>query len=85
MTRYGLQGDENVDAVLRELMNTARSIWPEQTAEAEAWIAARAASYGIDYAKYKAGQAYQAASEWVSNPLILLGLGLLGGYLIFKR
>jgi hypothetical protein len=81
---YGL-GDEQIDSIIRSVVESARSLFPQQTAEAEAWITARLANYGVDYAKYRAQQLYSSASEWLSNPVILIGLGLLGGYLVFKK
>ena len=78
-------GDEAIDRIIKNVIESARSIFPAQTAEAEAWIAARLANYGVDYAKYRAQQAYGTASEWLSNPLILIAIGLGAGYLFFRR
>ena len=78
-------GDEAVDTIIKNIMTAARSLFPEQTSEFEAWVTARLAAYGIDYAKYRAQQLYGTATDWFSSPVILLGLGLLGGYLVFKR
>lgn len=78
-------GDEAVDSIIANVMASARALFPQQTAEAEAWITARLTSYGIDYAKYRAQQLYGNINEWLANPFVLLGIGLLGGYLISKR
>jgi hypothetical protein len=78
-------GDEGIDQIIQNVINSARSLYPVQTAEAEAWIAARLANYGIDYARYRAQQMYGTATEWLSNPFILIGLGILGGYILSKR
>ncbi len=81
----GLGADSEVDKIIANVMASARALFPVQTSEAEAWIAARLASYGVDYARYKAQQYYGTASEFLSNPIILLGLGLFAGWVIFKR
>jgi hypothetical protein len=73
------------DLVIRNIMDSARSLFPEQTAEFENWVSARAMNYGIDYAQYKAKQAYGALTDLVSSPIALLGLGLFAGWMIFKR
>jgi len=82
----GLAAEENTtDQIIRELTSSARALFPAQTAEAEAWIAKRAVNYGIDYAKYQAQQGYSTINEWLSNPIILLALGLGAGWLVFRR
>ena len=78
-------GDEAIDTIIQNIIMSARSLFPEQTSEFEAWVTARMAAYGIDYAKYRAQQLYGTATDWLSNPVVLLGVGLLGGYLMFKR
>jgi hypothetical protein len=78
-------GDADVDTIIANVMASARALFPQQTAEAEAWIASRLTSYGIDYAKYRAQQLYGGVNEWLSNPVVLLGVGLLGGYLLFRK
>lgn len=78
-------GADDIDTIIQNVLASARSLYPVQTAEAEAWVTARLANYGIDYAKYRAQQLYGTASEWLSNPLIMLGLGLGIGYFVFRR
>jgi len=82
----GLGADTSqVDAIVLSVVEAARALFPEKTAEAEAYIQQRLFNYGVDYAKYKARQTYGTATELLSSPMVLLGLGLLGGYFMFKR
>lgn len=85
--RHGLNylGDDNVDALIQETLSIARAMFPEQTAKAEAWAMQRLTAYGINYAQYKAQQGYGALTDLFNNPWIVLGGGLLLGYLAFKR
>ncbi len=91
MTPYGFDihcddlGEDQVDVIIQNVLSMARSLWPEKTAEAEAWVTQRLFNYGIDYSKYKAEMAYQTATQWLSSPAVLLGLGLFAGYLAFRK
>lgn len=82
----GLAGEpSNVDTLIAETMAAARSLFPEQTAQAESWAAQRLAAYGVNYAKYRAEQAYGSLAAIFDNPWIVLGSGLFIGYLLWKR
>ena len=81
----GADSPEAIDTLVRNTVAVARDLFPGQTAAAEEWIAARLMSYGTDYAKYKVQQGYGVASEWLSNPFVVLGIGLFAGWIIFKR
>ena len=59
--------------LLEPLWNIARTIFPTQTAKAEAWVILEAKRQGLEYAKQKTVEAG-------ANPLVwaALGLGALG-------
>jgi hypothetical protein len=71
-------GDATSDAIVQNVLDIAKGIWPEQTAEAETWINQQLAKYGISYAKYQA----QQLSTTLGNYSWLLWLG--AGFLVFK-
>jgi hypothetical protein len=72
-------GDATTDEIVQKTLDIASSIWPVQTAEAEAWINQQLTNLGISYAKYQAQQAYESVSQysgllWIGGGLILLML-----------
>lgn len=73
-THFAL-GDATTDAIVKNVLDVASSIWPTQTAEAEAWINQQLANYGVSYAKYQAEQASAAIGQYA--PLLWIGGGLL--------
>lgn len=81
----GAMEESQIDALIANTVALARDIFPNQTQAAEEWISRRLMAYGIDYAKNRAGQFYGSVSEVLTNPFVVLGIGLFAGYLIFKR
>ena len=65
-------GDAQTDSIVQNVMDIARSIWPEGTAEFESWVNRQLANYGISWAKYQAQQTMTQLT-----PLIWIGGGLL--------
>jgi hypothetical protein len=76
-------GDDTTDRIVASVIDTAKSIWPVQTAEAQAWVNQQLLTYGISYAKYQAQQLGQTISPYFSSPLIWFGLGF--AFLYFTR
>ena len=64
--------DEEKDELVKELVLMARQIFPNQTAEAEAWIDRQVKSYGFSYVKMRTAEAWDLYSV---NPLIWLAAG----------
>lgn len=73
-THFAL-GDATTDAIVKNVLDVASSIWPTQTAEAESWINQQLANYGVSYAKYQAEQLSSTLSQYA--PLLWIGGGLL--------
>ena len=68
-------GDAQTDQIVSSVMEIARAIWPEGTAEFQTWVNQQLANYGISWAKYQAQQASAALSNY--TPLLWLGGGVL--------
>lgn len=84
----GLGADQqpnDIDTLIQNTVSLARDLFPNQTAAAEEWISQRLLNYGVNYAQYKAGQYYQTATDYLSNPYVVLGLGLFAGWFFFGR
>jgi hypothetical protein len=73
-------GESETDVVVRNILDSARSIFPVQTAEAEAWINARLADYGISYARYQAERMVSVTYPWLQNPLVWI----VGAWIVWK-
>lgn len=76
----------DVDALVNNVRTIAQAIWGnDKVAEAEAWINQQLLQYGINYAKYKAQQAYGAVSEYLQNPIVVFGVGFIVAAMLFRR
>lgn len=71
-------GDATTDAIVQNVMDIAKSIWPVQTAEASTWINSQLEQYGISWAKYQA----QQASATLGQYSWLLWIG--AGFVVYK-
>jgi hypothetical protein len=68
-------GDEDSDLLVKQIIDNARTIWPVQTTETEAWINKELTKYGISYAKY---QTEQSLAGWLQSPIIwIVGIVVL--------
>jgi hypothetical protein len=67
------------EAIFDALWSTAKEIWPEDTAKAEAWVNKEVARYELAQAKDQAVQISQSSVTW-----IILGLGV-GWFLTRKK
>lgn len=74
-----LEGEQE-DIIIKNILDTARQLWPEKTAQAEQWINQQLMSYGISYAKYQAQQAAAAVQPWLQSPIVWA----VGAYVFFK-
>jgi len=73
-------GDDQTDIIIANILDTAREIWPERTAQAEDWINSQAASYGISYAKYQAERASMTVYPWLQSPITWI----VGAYILYR-
>ena len=69
INRYSQLGDSETDVIVRNVIDTARGIWPEQTTQAESWINQQLAQYGISYAKYQAERTAMTVYPWLQSPI----------------
>lgn len=75
-------GDTSTDEIVKNVIDIARSVWPEGTAEFESWVNRQLANYGISWAKYQAQQASATFSQY--TPLLWISGGVLLIYALRK-
>jgi len=73
--------EEEKDALVKEMVLTARQLFPEQAAQAEAWIDRQLKSYGLSYVKLRLDEQWEQHSV---NPLLWFGLGIAVVWLVQK-
>lgn len=77
----GLGLDQSqIDVIVQNVFDTARSIWPQETAQAQQWIDQQLMKYGLSYARYRSTQLAEQISPWLQNPLVWFA----GAFLIWK-
>lgn len=73
-------GETDTDRLVKNVMDTARGLFPEQTAQAEQWVNATLTQYGISYAKYQAEQKLALAQPWLESPIVWF----VGAFILIK-
>jgi len=73
-------GDADSDLLIQQIIDNARTIWPVQTAETEAWINKEFTKYGISYAKYQAERSVMSVYPWLQSPWVWIA----GAFILVK-
>lgn len=70
-----------LDQVIQAIVDTARQLWPQQTAEAQTWIDSELTRLGLSYARVRAQELYGQVGSLFQSPWIWVAVA----YFILRR